>query len=96
MVNKRQLKLVILHDYGDWVTCEDLTDGTIWTLPRIAFDTFRFVGLPYLDKKTKKELNDLTGGKNFASLSQEEKQRLIAKSLESFYDLPIDNILPNI
>lgn len=96
IVNKRPLRLVIIQDFGDWVTCRDVADGTVWSLPRVAYDTYRFVGLPYLSPDIKKKLNDLTGGKNFASLSKEEKQRIIVKSLEEFYNLPIENILPNV
>jgi hypothetical protein len=94
---KRELKLKITKEYadalGEWVECEDL-DGMRWILSRMAYNAFKNTGLLYTPKAINKAIQDLLGGKNYASLSTKERHRVLTKTLEIFAGMPMGHMFP--
>lgn len=96
---KREIRLKLIKEYkdtlGEWVECED-EDGIRWILSRMAYETFKTVGLPPAPKETNLAIQSLLGGKNYASLPAKERHRILIATLEAFAKLPIENMLPKL
>lgn len=97
--NKRQLKLHIISKHaspkGDWVVCAD-DSGNRWAMSQRQYDLYRFTGMPFIGTKIEKVFLDLLNGRYYPHLSAVEKKTIILKALETFFEQPIENILPNV
>ena len=97
--NKRQLKLHIVSKHpsprGDWVVCVD-ESGNRWAISQKQYDTYRFTGMPFVGTKLEKVFLDLLNGRYYPHLSASERKNIILKALESFFNQPIDTLLPNV
>lgn len=93
--NKWTPKLRVVSDHGVWVECVDDNERR-WSVSKAEYDKYKFTGLPFVNDEISNKLLDILNGRYYNTLSAEERKDVIIKTLEAFFGVDIDAILPNI